>query len=167
MSQKLDKWKKHHTGNRLCWDHMKRLQGVVVRRGLLTAPGENEENISSTWLPLLALPQTSLSRPGSCGSLSAPESCSTPLGRSEEEGVERPVTSMVYPNRRRGGESGPCLHAAHTVRGSTSTRPPSPSAPLDPLTSVLAANTQRPSPNSRGPANLRLISHRGPAPAHP
>lgn len=26
MSQKLDKWKKHHTGIHLCWDSQKKMQ---------------------------------------------------------------------------------------------------------------------------------------------
>jgi len=41
----------------------------------------------------------------------------------------------------------------------------SPSAPPVPITSMLSANTQRPSPNSCGLANLRLISHQGLTPA--
>lgn len=42
----------------------------------------------SPWLPLDALPKTLLSKPGSYGSLSAPESYSTLPGHSEEGGLE-------------------------------------------------------------------------------
>lgn len=51
---------------------------------------------------------------------------------------------------------GACLRAP--VWGQRHRDPP---APPVPFTSVLSANTQRPSPNSCGPANLRLISHQG------
>lgn len=31
MSQKLDKWKKHHTGIHLCWDSRKKKRGGLAR----------------------------------------------------------------------------------------------------------------------------------------
>lgn len=64
--------------------------------------------IFSTQLHLCALPQKLLSRPMSCGSVSAPKSCSTPVGHSGEGGVEAsdqhgvPKSTQGWADSRRG-----------------------------------------------------------------